>query len=195
MAELVDEGGECENDFGLRCDELLEDFKDSVKGVSGGGHDAKMEATMWKGSTSSVSSMARSTTRWALRSEIEIPRKSYYSWVCLVEDVHQRSWRRAWWWGVKRMTNKEDGKRNTMFKNDKIIHQNFHDKLGLSSQHPIWQSFQMIFQSSHVTLVEILHLTNKSNVRTKMLAFLHIQGQKIIFHLSGTHVSQLHFQG
>lgn len=75
----MDEGEECDNESSLGGDELLVDFSDNVRRVGGGGHNAKMEATMWKGSTSSVSSMARSTTRWALRSEIEIPRKSYYS--------------------------------------------------------------------------------------------------------------------
>ncbi|KAG5022046.1 hypothetical protein JHK85_018388 [Glycine max] len=47
----MDEGEECDNESSLGGDELLVDFSDNVKKVGGGGHNAKMEAAMWKGHT------------------------------------------------------------------------------------------------------------------------------------------------
>lgn len=56
----MDEGEECDNESSLGGDELLVDFSDNVKKVGGGGHNAKMEAAMWKGLTLSALLMARS---------------------------------------------------------------------------------------------------------------------------------------
>lgn len=60
LVEFMDEGEECDNESSLGGDELLVDFSDNVKRVGGGGHNAKMEAAMWKGLTLSALLMARS---------------------------------------------------------------------------------------------------------------------------------------
>lgn len=84
------------------------------------------------------------------------------------------------WFKRRRREERTLGKKREWinFKNDKLVHRHFDEKLVLWSQLPNRQSFLMAFQSSLAMLATTLDFTDHTNDRTNMSPFLHILGKK-----------------